>query len=102
MLRKIDAMHSLFGIVGDATCKICPHIRGNWAGNRHVYKCEAYGDTASEATDWRLWYPACNLIFVNLKKDYVPVIERIKHGARGSHGEPIPGQMTMFEEDNHA
>jgi hypothetical protein len=29
---------------------------------------------------------------------HIPVIERLKHGARGNDDKPIPGQMTMFEE----
>lgn len=98
MLCKIDAMHSLFGAVGGATCKICPHLERLRYHDRSYYKCKAYGNTASEATDWRLWYPACTLIFFELAKDHVPVIERLKHGARGCDEKPIPGQMTMFEE----
>lgn len=99
MLRKIDAMHSLFGVASGATCKICPHLDRQYYHGKHYYKCKAYGNSNSEATDWRLWYPACNLIFVNLKKDHVPVIERLKHGARGCDDKPIPGQITMFEEE---
>lgn len=99
MLRKIDAMHSLFGVISSATCKICPHLEKQYYHGRYYYKCKAYGNSSSEATDWRLYYHACGLIFVNLKKDYVPVIERLKHGARGNADMPIPGQMTMFEEE---
>lgn len=99
MLRKIDAMHALFGAAHGATCKLCPHITSYRYNGRNIYKCKAYGNTRSEATDWRLWYPACMLIFVNLKKDHVPVFDRLQHGACGSDGGIIPGQLTMFEEE---
>ena len=102
MLRKIDAMHQLYGIQNGRFCKDCHLLRGYDYHGRRYYKCAAYGDSNSEATDWRLYFPACNLIVFGLPQGHVPVIERLKHGARGNDDKPIPGQMTMFEEGDHA
>ena len=99
MLRKIDAMHALYGMLTDHTCKDCPLLRGDDYHGRRYYKCKAYGDSNSEATDWRLYWNACGLFVMGLPQGHVPVIERLKHGARGCDDRPIPGQLTMFEEE---
>lgn len=104
MLRKINAMYKLYGCVSWRTCKDCPYLIGYDYHGRHYYKCKAYGNTASEATDWRLYYHACGLIVMGMPTDHIPVLYRLKHGARGNDNQPIPGQITMFDEqeDDHA
>ena len=60
-IRKIDFMHKLFGELPDRKCKDCPYLVSHTA-NRKYYKCEVYGNTSSDASDWRLKYTACGLI----------------------------------------
>lgn len=102
MLRKIDAMYKLYGCVSWRSCRDCPYLIGYEYNGRHYYKCKAYGDSNSEATDWRLYYHACGLIVMGIPTDHVPVIERLKHEKRGCNDRPVEGQITMFEEDDHA
>lgn len=60
MKRKIDAMHKMFGIAAN-TCEHCKHlITYDWRDRRY-FKCEVYGESNSEATDWRKKYIACGL-----------------------------------------
>lgn len=57
--RKIDAMHRRFGPHVGKQCRDCIHLIGGEYHNRRYYKCKVYGISRSEATDWRLSYPAC-------------------------------------------
>ncbi len=41
------------------TCKNCKHFFSYRHGKRVFYKCELFGISRSEATDWRGKYPAC-------------------------------------------
>lgn len=44
------------------TCKDCVRLRANVTGSRRTYyKCGFYGVSSSEATDWRLRWPACGI-----------------------------------------
>lgn len=58
-------------------------------------KCEAYGMTHSEASDWKKSNEPCGLIDLPLPDGFVPVIERLKY-KRIKAEKPIPGQITMF------
>ena len=59
-MRKIDLMYAKFGR-GEGFCGEC----GNFARIDHhgkIYrKCAVYGVTASEASDWKVSYPACGM-----------------------------------------
>lgn len=59
-VRKIDLMHAKFGKTPYKTCEDCCYFRLH-IYNRVYFKCEVYGDSSSEATDWRKGYPACGL-----------------------------------------
>ena len=93
--RKIHAMHKRFGTCGVFRCKDCEHLIGWKYHNRQLYKCELYGLTHSEATDWRLSYQACGMY--NMPQDmdrWVPLLEQIKHSPKGVKP-PIEGQMRI-------
>ena len=93
MHRKIDAMHDIYGYAS-GTCKDCSHLVRIETPLRRYYKCAAYGESASEATDWRLYWQACMLCFTKLPPGHIPVLERIKHASRPSNA-PVEGQITM-------
>ncbi len=100
-IKKIDAMHSLYGVRQKmidgrpAVCGDCPHYHSGRYHDRILRKCEAYGMTHSEATDWKRSNEPCGLIDLPLPNDFVPVIDRLKH-ERIQIEKPIPGQITMF------
>lgn len=92
-MAKIELMHHLFGKDTEHTCKDCSNIVKH-TKNRSYYKCSAYGETESEATDWRLKYQACG--FYNKPYDWIPVIEYKKHMSRKQVTQ-TEGQMRLFE-----
>ena len=91
---KIDRMHEMFGIVPDKSCKDCEHlIRHKY--NRVFYKCECYGDTSSESSDWRQKWTACGLF----DKEYkgTPIIKfSVKPPKEDIQCE---GQISLFDGD---
>ena len=92
--KKIDAMHVWYGIA-DGQCKDCPHLISFRYNDKILHKCEAYGISHSEATDWRLKYVACGLKNLPLP-DEKPVFDRIR-GQREYVSEQIEGQIEMEE-----
>lgn len=91
-LKKIDKMHSLFGITEGKTCKTCKHLKGDTGEYR---KCRIYGISHSEATDFSLSYEACGMY--NKDYDYEkhsPVYEMNK-GRKKEEDAQCPGQMTL-------
>lgn len=93
-LRKIEAMHKEFG-TGDNLCKDCCHFQIHMANSRKVFKCECYGVTSSEASDWRKSYRSCGLF--NQPYDWIPYIEYLKHSPRKKKDLHYEGQMSLFE-----
>ena len=89
-MKKIDLMHSMFGRTAEKKCKDCSHFK-SIEFSRTYYKCEVYGLSHSEATDWRVNYPACGLF--NKFTSYEDVYKSAK-----SDNTAIPeGQMSLFE-----
>ena len=97
--RKIFAMHERFGTCGAFRCKDCNHLKKVIPTQRVCYKCELYGDTASEATDWRLSYQACGMFGIEQDMSrWVPMIEQLKHASKPP-APPIDGQVEMFNQN---
>lgn len=70
-------------------------------GHRHAkqyYKCEAYGISASMATDWRLKWEACGLYNVpfDAAKQY-PLIHVLRHSPKDRPAVQCDGQITLEE-----
>ena len=97
--KKIYLMYELFGCSSDkdAVCKNCDHLRKHNA-NRTWYKCECYGDTSSEATDWRISWTACGL-FNKPYEGQKSMIEIKKHYGRKKKQIEIEGQMTLWQSE---
>lgn len=93
--RKIDAMHRRFGITDMLHCRSCCHCIKVRPTDRQFYKCELYGDTNSESTDWRVGFLACGMFDrpVDMER-WVPVIDEIKHAPKPPDP-PLEGQMTF-------
>ena len=91
ILRKIEAMHSMFGILPEKRCEDCSNLIQGDYHDRHYRKCTVYGATHSEATDWRKKYVACGMFDqVWVGKPIVETDRRVK-----SATEPCEGQITM-------
>ena len=93
-IRKIDLMHREFGVCPGKKCKYCDNLIVQQA-NRRYYKCEVYGITDSEASDWRLSYDACGMY--NKVYNGNPVIRMVK--GYPAPPEPLEGQESLFEGD---
>lgn len=89
--RKIDVMYARFG-VGVGICGNCPHFVERIFGRRY-FKCEIYGLSYSEATDWRKNWLACGLIGKEAEPGLRPVIETLQRAKEEE--QPIDGQITM-------
>ncbi len=75
--RKLPAMHEVYGTQPQHKCRDCCNLIGCASGRRMFYKCKAYGDTASQATDWGVNFLACGMFNVPMG-DMLPLIERIR------------------------
>lgn len=98
MNRKIDAMHERFG-TKDGKCKDCGNLIFRVFGDksRHVYKCELYGTSCSESTDWRVSYQACGMMNQPMPKGMVPVVRQLVREKKPKIITIDPNQVTMFE-----
>lgn len=93
--KKIEAMYLLFGAgPADKTCRDCENLVTNQYANVY-HKCRLYGIRCSEATDWRVRWPACGMFDREPEAGFVPVVDRLKHIPRRKTEPPIDGQTTM-------
>ena len=93
-MTKIQAMYKWSGGTDYChTCHECKNCVRLQKGKRTVYKCLSYGNTDSEATDWKASYIACKAY--GLTPPDVPVIEvATKKRAPDPN---ITGQMSIFD-----
>lgn len=92
--RKIHAMHKRFGTCGVFRCRDCPHLISGRYHDRKYHKCELYGLTHSEATDWLVSYQACGMYGIEQDMSHwVPIIKQLKHSPKLV--EPVDGQIEM-------
>lgn len=102
-LRKIDAMHNLFGESPGKKCRDCPHLfRRTY--DRTYFKCEVYGASCSAATDWAQGWNACGLIdgdhwrWYQIRQRHSCVVNMLKHEPKGLKlHEECEGQIKMEE-----
>lgn len=93
-MNKIEAMHKQYGITLGAECGDCVNFR-RYRANRVYFKCMAYGNSSSEATDWRCHYKACGLY--NIAFDGTKTRPLIQTLDRTKHKEPLEGQLKIEE-----
>ena len=93
-MRKADAMHSMFGF-GNGSCGDCSHLHPTRYHDKNYYKCDVYGITNSEASDWRLKYQACGL--KNETYNGSPIINYLKREPKRKNNLQIPGQLSLFD-----
>lgn len=92
-MRKISAMYECSGGTDYRhTCYECRNLRRIKKGNREVYKCQAYGNTDSAASDWKASYIACR----HFNKP-CPQLSIIKMAHREQASEAMEGQISLFD-----
>ncbi len=95
MLRKIDAMHAIYGTDPEGRrCDDCPFLLRTVPTNRTYYKCSVYGISSGASTDWAKRSLACGLIGKPFPKDETRIIDRLKHAPRKTI-EQLDGQIQM-------
>lgn len=92
---RIKLMHKLFGIDEEHQCKTCCHLKKRTM-KRSYNKCEAYGISASSATDFRQKWTACGLYNKPYAGD-VPIVELKKHMPKPITETQCEGQMNLWE-----
>lgn len=93
-LRKLELMHYTFGVIANHYCRECKNLC-SYSANRKWYKCSVYGETSSDASDWRLSYTACGMF--NKDYDGFPIINLVKRekSIREKAEINIEGQMKL-------
>ncbi|WP_227930051.1 hypothetical protein [Eubacterium callanderi] len=92
MRRKIELMHNLFG-KKTGFCKDCGHFYLKQYSN--VYqKCEVYGDSHGEGTDWKATYPACGL-YPDAPYKGRNVVKLENRGKKKKLEKPLEGQLKI-------
>lgn len=93
MSLKIDKMHFLYGETPGEKCRDCCHLIG---GVNEYRKCEIYGTSRSQSTDWRLSWDACGIWNKPRPAGEDKPIVQLNRGIR-KYDEPIKGQMSLFK-----
>ena len=97
MIRKGEAMRQIFGEVSDR-CQWCIHLKQHSYG-RNYYKCELYGNTCCEATDWKKSERGCGMMNQEVDmRQWVPVVDRLKHMTKAEKSpEEVPENQIAFD-----
>lgn len=88
-------MHRLFGCAEGKKCRECSHFLRGEHHDKIYQKCEVYGISHSEATDWAQKWPACGLF----GKPYTgPEVMALRpRGKAKKVEETLEGQLSLFE-----
>lgn len=98
MMRKIELMHYLFGVVSDHKCEECQHLIKGRYNTQFFRKCCVYGATHSEASDWRKKWVACGLFnkewnggeIIRVSKMYQSMQRKVEDS------KPMMGQISFW------
>lgn len=90
-VRKINLMHQMFGTAA-GKCGDCEHLVEGRYNDRMLRKCEVYGLTHSEASDWAKRWNACGLF--NKETNHKNVM-RLVGAERVQSKEPLEEQIGL-------
>lgn len=93
MKKKIALMHQQFGRCGVHSCKECTNFVKGRYHDRTLRKCQVYGLTHSEASDWAGKWPACGMF--NREYSGRPIIE-LRRGISKPPAEPLENQIALL------
>lgn len=92
-LRKIELMHRQFGKCEGHACRECSNFVKGKYHNRTLCKCQVYGMTRSEATDWAGRWQACGAFNRTISGN--PVMREVRPVRKESDNTPIDGQIML-------
>ena len=92
-MRKIELMHWLYGKKDTHTCGECSNFVSGRYNDRILRKCEVYGLTHSEASDWAKRWCACG--HFDKEPTGRPVITMKRYYATKEPAEQLAGQMMI-------
>lgn len=95
-VRKIDLMHRQFGKREGHTCGMCGHLLHGRYHDKVYRKCEVYGMTHSEASDWAKKWTACGMFNrAYTGRSIIELVRPEKKTGDIAADYPIEGQMKM-------
>lgn len=92
MKKQIALMHKYFGRAYTERCGTCCNFVRDRYHDRILQKCERYGLTHSEASDWAQSWEACGVYNTPLPDGERPLMEYAGRG-RVHAAEVVPGQI---------
>lgn len=94
-LRKIALMHRLFGVCEGHTCRDCSNFVKGKYHDRTLCKCQVYGMSHSEATDWAGRWVACGAF--NRTMNRQPVMREVvpERKQKEVDNTPLEGQISL-------
>ena len=95
-LRKIEIMHRQFGKCDGHTCGECFNLEVFNYHGRTYRKCNVYGVSNSEGTDWAKRWLACGLF--NKTWGDKPIMRLVRHTQKDNEeiqNTPIDGQIRI-------
>lgn len=98
-MRKHDLMYKLYGMDGGHLCKECCNFLFIQPTQRRHSKCEVYGVSCCESTDWNGKKTACGRFNIPLAEGEWTVVEERKHRSRKQPELQCEGQISIFEEN---
>lgn len=91
-MKPIERMHNFFGSGHPSNkCGDC----NNLVKRGYYYKCSVYGESSSEATDWRKKWNSCAMF--NMPYNGILIKDVVRYLPRIIEEEQIEGQMTIFD-----
>lgn len=95
-VRKINAMHSKYGMKSGCFCRDCDNLIAGYYHDKKYKKCLWYGASHSEATDWAFSYTACGKFNIPFDESrHIPLMQTLKH-EHIPESRPINGQISLF------
>ena len=95
-LRKIDLMYRLFGKCDGHICGECSNLLEQKCYKKTYRKCNVYGVTDSEASDWAKRWIACGLFNKPWKdKPIMRLVRPTRKDNEEMQNTPLNGQFSM-------
>ena len=95
MPRQLDIMHKLYGKDHAHKCGNCCCFDAYKAWDKPRRKCERYGYSHSEATDWARSWTACGMFDVPVAEDDRPVKDWTRKLTIKNEDDQLEGQMRL-------
>ena len=93
-MRKVELMHKMFGRSPEYLCRECVHYTHKYYNDKPYHKCDVYGNSNSEGTDWKGSDQGCGLAPDKAYKGR-PIVELVKYQKKIKDDAVPDGQMEM-------